>query len=451
MSIVEHAPNFDLESALRIARDLYGLEAAASRLPSERDQNFLLESASGEKFVLKLANATEERSMLEAQNAAMAHLSTRIDLCPRVVPAKNGEDILPVKSPKGERHFTRLVTYLPGTPLSRVMRRSPALLHDLGAKVGLMDVALQGFDHPALHRDFHWDLANGLKIIRQNGDLITDAQLRDWVKAFAENFEKDLAPLLPRLRTSVIHNDANDYNILVGGGSDLYSRNQSVVGLIDFGDMVYSYTVSDLALTIAYAILDQPDPLSIAAQITRGYHAAFPLFEDEITALFGLVTLRLCTSVAIAAEQQSRQPENDYLGISQAPIRNSLPELMKIPSRLAEAVFREACGLAPVRSSPTITRWLGEHTDEFGPVLETDIRTTPVTVLDLSMGSPLLSSDPAQNEEALLTPRIAEVMKRTGAKCRGRAIRRGALPVHLAGFRHRQPSDRRNPHHPSRN
>jgi Ser/Thr protein kinase RdoA (MazF antagonist) len=146
--------------------------------------------------VLKLANATEERSMLEAQNAAMAHLSAHIDLCPRVLPAKNGEDILPVESPKGERHFTRLVTYLPGTPLGDVKRRSPVLLHDLGTKVGLVDVALQGFDHPALHRDFHWDLANGLKIIRQNGDLITDAQLRDWVKAFAENFENNLAPLL---------------------------------------------------------------------------------------------------------------------------------------------------------------------------------------------------------------------------------------------------------------
>jgi hypothetical protein len=156
------------------------------------------------------------------------------------------------------------------------------------------------------------------------------------------------------------------------------------VGLIDFGDMVHSYTVSDLALTIAYAILDQPDPLSIAAQITRGYHASFPLFEDEITALFGLVTLRLCTSVAIAAEQQSRQPENEYLGVSQGPIRNSLPELMKIPPHLAEAVFRDACGLTPVRNSPGVSVWLGEHADEFGPVIEMDI-IRPVAGLDLSV------------------------------------------------------------------
>jgi 4-aminobutyrate aminotransferase-like enzyme/Ser/Thr protein kinase RdoA (MazF antagonist) len=416
MSIVEHAPKFDIESAGKIAKDLYAVDATASSLPSERDQNFLLETASGEKFVLKLANATEDRTLLEAQDQAMNHIAKHIDLCPRVLQTTSGDEIASVTSQAGTRHFVRLVTYLAGTPLGDVRRRSPALLHDLGYKVGLLDVALQGFDHPDLHRDFHWDLANGLKIIRLNGDLIADEPLRGWVKSSADDFERNTAPLLPRLRTSAIYNDANDYNILVGGGTDLYTRNQTITGLIDFGDMVHSYTVGDLALAIAYAVLDQPDPLSTAAHIIRGYHSAFPLTEDEISAVFSLALLRLCMSVAIAAEQQSRKPDNDYLGISQQSIRKSLPKLIKIPLRLAEAVFREACGLPPVRSSQEVTLWLSEHTDEFGPVLEVDIRTNPVAVLDLSVGSPLLSSDPAQNDEPHLTPRVTEIMKQTGVK-----------------------------------
>ena len=65
--------------------------------------------------------------------------------------------------------------------------------------------------------------------------------MRRLVGKLAADFERTVAPLLPSLRRSVIHNDANDFNVLVGGGSDLYTRNQSVVGLIDFGDMVYSY------------------------------------------------------------------------------------------------------------------------------------------------------------------------------------------------------------------
>ena len=87
---------------------------------------------------------------------------------------------------------------------------------------------------------------------------------------------------LPTLRRSVIQNDANDYNVIVGGGSDVYTRNQEVVGVIDFGDMVYSYTVCDPAIAIAYAILDKPDPLAVATLIVSGYHAAYPLDENEI-------------------------------------------------------------------------------------------------------------------------------------------------------------------------
>jgi 4-aminobutyrate aminotransferase-like enzyme/Ser/Thr protein kinase RdoA (MazF antagonist) len=416
MSLVEHAPTFETEAARKIAKDLYGIEATAESLTSERDQNFLLETALGEKFVLKLANATEQRVLLEAQNATMAHIAKHLDLCPRIVPSKNGSEIGQVTSSDGQKHFVRLLTYLPGTPLGRVKRRTSGLLYDLGVKIGQVDNALQEFDHPALHRDFHWDLANGVKIIRQNESLIADDRLRNLVTKCADEFDKNTAPLLPHLRTSIIHNDANDYNILVGGGADLYTRNQIVTGLIDFGDMVHSYTVGDLSLAIAYAVLDQPDPLATAAHIARGYHSAFPLTEEEISAVFSLALMRLCMSVAIAAEQQKLKPDNNYLGISQQAIRRSLPGLAKIPGRLVEAVLHEACRLPPVRNGSAITQWLSEHTNEFASVLEPDVRTNPVAFLDLSMGSPLLSSDPAQNEEPHLTARISDLMNQSGAK-----------------------------------
>ncbi len=332
------------------SRELYGLAVSATALPSERDQNFLLQQTdTGERFVLKIANATEERPLLEAQNQAMRHVARHLQLCPRVVPTVAGKEIDAVSSPNGAQHLVRLVTYLPGIPLGSVRYHSPALLRDLGRNVGLLDAALQSFDHPAVHRNFHWDLANGVRVVRQYEVLIEDAEQRRAVGKLTADFERTTAPLLPLLRRGVIHNDANDYNILVGGGHDLYTRNQSVVGLIDFGDMVYSYTVADPAVAIAYAILGKSDPLAAAAQIVAGYHAAVPLSEAEIAALFGLVTLRLCMSASIAAEQQQQQPHNAYLGISQRPIRDTLPELTRIHPRLAEAIFRSACGLPPRR------------------------------------------------------------------------------------------------------
>ena len=75
--------------------------------------------------------------------------------------------------------------------------------------------------------------------------------------------------------------------------------------------------------------------------------------DDELAALFGLVALRLCTSVCIAADQQAQRPDNEYLGVSQRAIARTLPLLAQIPFGLAEAVFREAAG---VRISPAADR-----------------------------------------------------------------------------------------------
>jgi 4-aminobutyrate aminotransferase-like enzyme/Ser/Thr protein kinase RdoA (MazF antagonist) len=367
MSLLEHSPRFDTETATSLVKKLYGLHSTAAPLPSERDQNFLLETQTGEKFVFKVANALEDRKMLEAQHAAMAHVAQQISLCPRVVPTLSGETITEIESPTGTKNLARLFTYLPGTPLAMVHHHSPELLRDLGRRMGQLDRALSSFDHPAVHRDFHWDLANGLKVIRKYGERIADVSLRQLVYRCASQFERDLVPLLSKLNTSVIHNDANDYNVLVTGVQstdfsrafpegeeksptevgtlNTCDREYKVTGLIDFGDIVHSYTVADLAVAIAYAILDKPDTIASATHVVAGYHSEYPLSKTEIDALFGLVCLRLCMSVCLAAQQQPQRPGDDYLSISQRSISVTLPRLLRIDPRVASAAFAEACGL----------------------------------------------------------------------------------------------------------
>ena len=66
-AVLEHAPRFDPNSAARLAHQHYGVDATAYPLPSERDQNFLLVTTAGDRLVLKIANASEERAMLDAQ------------------------------------------------------------------------------------------------------------------------------------------------------------------------------------------------------------------------------------------------------------------------------------------------------------------------------------------------------------------------------------------------
>src|ERR1700694_1585446 len=406
MALLKQIPSCKAEAATLFAWEVYGLRATATPLPSERDQNFLLQTEAGEKFGLKLANGLEDRRILEAQNLAMAHIARHLSFCPRVIPAKSGDTISEIQSESGSKHLVRLMTYLPGVPFGMIRRHSPELLRDLGRKLGQLDSALASFDHPAIHRDFHWDLANGIKTFREYETQIADVEIRNLASKVAADFEGWCVPLLPRLRRSSIHNDANDYNVIVGGGSDLYTRNQSVAGLVDFGDMVHSYTVAELAVAIAYAVLDQPEPLAAAAHVVKGYHAEYSLSEHEIAALFGLVRMRLCMSVCMAAHQRQQRPHDDYLSISQQPIRKTLPRLAQIHPRFAEAAFRNACGLEPAPARGAVMRWLGKNTHTFASVLDSDVRDEPCIVLDLSISSPLLDSDLLKNTEPVLTRRL---------------------------------------------
>jgi Ser/Thr protein kinase RdoA (MazF antagonist) len=259
-------------------------------LPSERDQNFLLETRAGQRFVLKIANATESPALLEAQNAALERMASHGDFCPRLVRARNGDAMV-----SAGNHLVRLVAWLPGQALAETRRHSPALLEDLGATMGRLDRALETFDHPAVHRHFYWDLAVAAETMRERLRLIGDPVMRRLVEEVLQRVEGD-APILARLPRSVIHNDANDYNVLVS--------DQRVTGLIDFGDMVHTFTVADPAVAMAYVALDKPDPLGAIARTARGYHTERPFSDDELAVLFDLVCLRLALSVCVAADQQ---------------------------------------------------------------------------------------------------------------------------------------------------
>lgn len=306
MHLLVHTPAFDVDSAREIAEETFGITATARALPSERDQNFLLTNDAGEKFVLKIANALESRALLEAQNAMLEHLAKQVAFTPRVLPSLNGELIT-----ARANHLVRLVTYLPGVPLAEITPHSPALLRDLGSKLGRMDRVLADFDHPAVHRDFHWDLANGNRIIDEYSGLVVE---RDLVL-------RCRVELSTGLRRSVIHGDANDYNVLVEA--------DRISGLIDFGDIVYSWTVGNLAVALAYVVLGKDDPLAEATQVIDGYIEEFELLRDEREVLWKLARLRLAMSICLAAEQLRQRPENDYLRISQRAIRETLPRLFK--------------------------------------------------------------------------------------------------------------------------
>src|SRR5262249_40911192 len=96
--------------------------------------------------------------------------------------------------------------------------------------------------------------------------------------------------------------------------------------------------------------------------------------------------------------------------------RAALPQLASVHARLAHYRIREACGLEPVPHAPKIVEWLQAHTSEFASVVGQDLRAPSVVGLDLSVGSPLVSSDPIENAAEPFGRRVFKAMQEAGAE-----------------------------------
>src|SRR4051794_27055790 len=277
----------------RVARELFGLDGVATALPGEHDLNFALE-AGGTRYVLKLH---EPRPDLALEDAVLLHLRDE-----PAVPRLAG-----TASDNG--HTVRLLSWLEGRPWAD----RGGDLASLGRVVARVDRALRDFTHPDMRRPHRWDLRR------------------------AAEFGIAL-PGLDHLPHQVIHNDANEHNVLVS------DEDGSVIGLIDFGDVVFGPRVCGLAVAGAYAMQGQADPARAVVPVVRGYHEVSPLREDELAVLFALMRARLEMSVAMAARQHAAAPGNDYLLISQAGVREVLERLAGEDATLAHFRFRDACG-----------------------------------------------------------------------------------------------------------
>jgi 4-aminobutyrate aminotransferase-like enzyme/Ser/Thr protein kinase RdoA (MazF antagonist) len=416
-TVAENRPRFEPEEALQLAQGLYGLRGSANELPSERDQNFLLSDESGGQYVLKIASLVEREEVLDLQNQAMEHLSASLATYsfPRPLPALQGNKIAVAPGRPGPRHFVRLLTYIPGRLFADVRPHSPALLRSLGEFYGAVDRSLLDFEHPAAERDLVWDLRHAHKTVGRYLEYVGDANRRALLQSFIRDFESTVVPLLGKLRRSTVHNDGNDYNVLVGMASEKIA-DLRVIGVLDFGDMLRSFLASDPAIAAAYAVLGKRDPLGAATAVVSGYHASLPLTEAELEVLPVLITGRLATSVAVSAFQQAREPGNRYLSISEAQAWEALERLSAVHVRHACYAFREACGMEPCPRSPSVVNWLREHQAGFAPVIDAGLTPPDVVPIDLSPGSLSLSDMTVLNDVDRFARWVDERIAVAGAK-----------------------------------
>jgi 4-aminobutyrate aminotransferase-like enzyme/Ser/Thr protein kinase RdoA (MazF antagonist) len=386
MSLLDHTPTTTIADAERLALEVFGLVGTASELPSERDRNFRVEGDDGTTWVLKVSNRLEKRAVLQVQAEAAALAAAAGVPVQRPRPALIGEPIV-----EADGHLVRMLEHLPGVLVADAPP-SAALRRDLGRVLGRLASALEGYDHPEAHRDFHWDVARADVVVRELRDVVADPGRRALVDEVLSRFDVVVAPRLGGLRRAVIHGDANDHNVLVDGGdrSRPADRFVHVCGVLDFGDLVHSVVVAEVAVASAYVVLQGDDPVAAVCDLAAGFHAEHPLTEDELDVLWTLVLARLSLSGVHAAAQSAQRPDDPYLVVSEGPAWRALETLLAINPRRALYRLRDACGVDPHPSAAAVRAHLAST--PASPLLGRPWDEVPLFALDLSVGSDLFAA-----------------------------------------------------------
>jgi Ser/Thr protein kinase RdoA (MazF antagonist) len=327
-------------SATAMLDRYFGIDGELERLSSERDLNFLVRERSGSRFVLKFANSAEDPGVTDFQNAALLYLENHHPELPvpRVVRALDGRSSISIEADDGRNHVLRVLSWVPGTPLEQVEPR-PDIAAQLGASLAALGRGLRDFTHPSADYPLLWD-------IRQAGQLasvtehIGDGVLREVCEARFRRFADEIEPRLRDCRAQVVFNDLNWANVLV----DAVDPNR-VAGIIDFGDLVHSNLVIDIAVAAAYLYRDDGDPLADVRRFLRGYHAVTPILAEEFRLLPDLIQMRNVLSITIANWRAVRYPENrDYLLRSLTRAKSMLALLDSLDSGVLAEELRTAAG-----------------------------------------------------------------------------------------------------------
>jgi 4-aminobutyrate aminotransferase-like enzyme/Ser/Thr protein kinase RdoA (MazF antagonist) len=286
-------PRFTAIEAAQIAADVFGLHGTASALGSERDQAFLLDDA-----VLKISNSGEDETVLDLEDAAIAHVAAV-------------DPDLPVARPLAPRavfdgHQVRLFERRHGRKAGPEL--DDTAVRGIAAAHARLCLALRSFFHPAAGRELLWSVQAAPRL-RPLLDEIPDPSRRALVAQALDRYEERVQPQWKRLRGQVVHGDFNLDNLLV----DEQGR---ISGIVDFGDCCHSALAADVAIALASFLRGRPveDAFRVARIAVDGFASRFPLEPLELELLGDLVAARLAAIVSISAWRSSRFPENaDYI------------------------------------------------------------------------------------------------------------------------------------------
>jgi len=385
--------------------DLYNIEGEASELPGEVDFNFRIKVANEEGYILKIARPDEDANYLDFQQKLLQFVAVNGDnlIAPKVVLDTVKSPISEITDAYGNKRKVRLLSWVSGRVWSNVNPQLDDLRCSLGEQCGLLTQALLGFDHTEAHREFEWDIAQSLWTMKhlelfssEERTILSDFQLQ--FKSYQERYAQ--------LRKSVVHNDANDNNVIVS--SDLIAPR--VKAAIDYGDAVYTQIINDLAITCAYAAMGHKDPLTAILPIVKGYHTTCSLEEEELKYLYTAIAMRLVISVTKSAINKVEEPDNHYLLISEKPAWEVLKKWHTVDSEFAHYSFRDACGFMAHPNQKRFKEWTLENSFKLSGLFPRTVNNK-IEPIDLSVSSKWIGHQESFNNLDLFQFKVKQLQK----------------------------------------
>ncbi|WP_158893234.1 MULTISPECIES: phosphotransferase [unclassified Pseudomonas] len=302
-------PTLAPDEVQQLVRRLYGIDGRVDPLLGERDQNCRVETAVGERYVVKISNPSESLAVVDFQIAALDHIGCVAPSLPvpRVVRTLEGQTHATLVLPDGSATCVRMLTYLDGVQI-RDTRRTATQRRAMGTFLAELNLALRDFALPSATHDLLWNVSTAHRLAAKV-DSIEEGPRRALVRMFMARFDRHVLPLLPHLRAQVIHNGYHLYNVLAAP-----QDHERIVGIIDFGDMLHAPLVGEVATAAAFHMGGPIDPLLGPAQFLGAYHATLPLEDSEQEIVADLMATRHLITVLISEWRARRYPENyDYI------------------------------------------------------------------------------------------------------------------------------------------
>ncbi|XP_074604617.1 hydroxylysine kinase [Brevipalpus obovatus] len=327
---VKIKPDVDLKLAHQIAQKFYDIEVLdVVELNSYDDRNFLIKARLNQndhqfcnqfhnsngihEFTLKITNSLDSNygDLIEAIDQMIVYVNkANIAQVPYPVNSINGALEFRERLQPEQLNAIRLLRYVPGNIL-KGYPFTEKLAFQAGQLAARLDAVLETFHSPTLaNRQFIWSLLSAPKLDKFIF-AVKDPAMHSLAQNVLLEFAVKIVPIIPKLRSQIIHGDLNEQNLLV----QEISGEPQITGIIDFNDAHRAPVIFDLAILCAYMALESKSisPVRLPKYIIEGYKSVKVITDEEMKILPICVMTRLAQSLVLGAYSHLNEPNNEYL------------------------------------------------------------------------------------------------------------------------------------------